>query len=156
MNNDAAVQNTAAPKPFAFSRPCHEVPFVQMPRAIGVDRVPLPGTADVLYRRSVVDVEENVPAGSALATSSLSQSDLIPGVYEGGVKTWECAYDLVATLLSYLPTDCTGLRVLEVCMVLARDLNARVIQLGCGSALPALVALLRNATVCLQDYVHSL
>ncbi len=46
-------------------------------------------------------------------------ADLVPGVYEGGLKTWECALDLAA----YLDRDVLGaqagrrvrgLRVLEV------------------------------------------
>ena len=37
-------------------------------------------------------------------------ADLVPGVYEGGLKTWECALDLAA----YLDRDVRGLRVLEV------------------------------------------
>lgn len=42
-------------------------------------------------------------------------ADLVPGVYEGGLKTWECALDLAA----YLDRDVlggaqAGLRVLEV------------------------------------------
>lgn len=27
-------------------------------------------------------------------------SDLVPGIYEGGLKTWECSLDLVACLSS--------------------------------------------------------
>jgi protein-histidine N-methyltransferase len=41
-------------------------------------------------------------------------ADLVPGVYEGGLKTWECALDLAA----YLDRDVRGLRVLEVSVAL--------------------------------------
>ncbi len=46
-------------------------------------------------------------------------SDLVPGVYEGGLKTWECSLDLVACLSSiYSPQIANSLnrkRILEVC-----------------------------------------
>ena len=46
-------------------------------------------------------------------------SDLVPGVYEGGLKTWECSLDLVACLASiYGPHITSALRqkrILEVC-----------------------------------------
>lgn len=57
--------------------------------------------------------------------SILSDSDLVTGVYEGGLKTWECALDL-SQYLALLPLSKTALRVLEV---------------GCGSGLPGLTFL---------------
>jgi hypothetical protein len=60
-------------------------------------------------------------------------SDLEPGVYEGGLKVWECSLDLVAllhstagrALLAGLPEPPGGRGVLE---------------LGCGHALPGIAA----------------
>ena len=49
-------------------------------------------------------------------------SDLIPGVYEGGLKTWECSLDLVDCLDSLQDPefrDVRGKRVLEVCRISA-------------------------------------
>lgn len=43
-------------------------------------------------------------------------SDLVPGVYEGGLKTWECSLDLVDYLDGTASGDARGRRVLEVCM----------------------------------------
>jgi len=48
-------------------------------------------------------------------------SDLIPGVYEGGLKTWECSLDLVDYLNGIKGGDVRGKRVLEI---------------GCGTAVP--------------------
>lgn len=31
-----------------------------------------------------------------------TDSDLIPGVYEGGLKTWECSIDLVASIDAHI------------------------------------------------------
>ena len=41
-------------------------------------------------------------------------SDLVPGVYEGGLKTWECSLDLVDYLEGIDGGDVRGRRVLEV------------------------------------------
>jgi protein-histidine N-methyltransferase len=41
-------------------------------------------------------------------------SDLVPGVYEGGLKTWECSLDLVDYLDGIDSGDVRGKRVLEV------------------------------------------
>lgn len=74
-------------------------------------------------------------------------SDLLCGVYEGGLKTWECSYDLVQYLLAkYLPTNNptsfnTALR------------GKRVLELGCGSALPGIMAMQMGASeVVFQDF----
>lgn len=40
-------------------------------------------------------------------------SDLLPGIYEGGLKTWECSVDLAA-YLSRSGIDIRGKRILEV------------------------------------------
>ena len=45
-------------------------------------------------------------------------SDLVPGIYEGGLKTWECSLDLVDCLESIhgsqIGTKMQGKRVIEV------------------------------------------
>ncbi|KAJ4468837.1 hypothetical protein J3R30DRAFT_3714343 [Lentinula aciculospora] len=56
-------------------------------------------------------------------------SDLVPGVYEGGLKTWECSLDLVDYLDANLDTD---------------DLKGKkVLELGCGTGVPSLYLLQR-------------
>ncbi|EST05267.1 hypothetical protein PSEUBRA_005535 [Kalmanozyma brasiliensis GHG001] len=50
-----------------------------------------------------------------------THSDLIPNVYEGGLKTWECALDLVEVLHTHSTTD-----------------HKHILELGCGTALPSL------------------
>ena len=72
-----------------------------------------------------------------LELSNSSHSDLIPGVYEGGLKVWECAFDLVEYLANS-DIHFSGKRVLE---------------LGCGAGLPALLTLMKGAEeVHFQDY----
>ncbi|TEB37345.1 hypothetical protein FA13DRAFT_1622212 [Coprinellus micaceus] len=74
-------------------------------------------------------------------------SDLLPGVYEGGLKTWECSLDLVEYLESKQPFSSYG--------------GKRVIELGCGTAIPSLYVLFqalseestdRETHIHLQDY----
>ncbi|GAW03556.1 hypothetical protein LENED_005290 [Lentinula edodes] len=75
---------------------------------------------------------------------------IVPGVYEGGMKTWECSLDLVDYLHASLKDgDLEGKRVLE---------------LGCGTGIPSLYLLqkifslpstesaLERSAIHLQDY----
>ncbi|BGP13924.1 hypothetical protein JCM10213_002568 [Rhodosporidiobolus nylandii] len=67
------------------------------------------------------------------------QTDLVKGVYEGGLKTWECSLDLVDCL------DERGFKVDED-LVTARVRGKSVLEVGCGTAVPscALFARLLN------------
>ncbi|EJD05617.1 uncharacterized protein FOMMEDRAFT_118786 [Fomitiporia mediterranea MF3/22] len=56
-------------------------------------------------------------------------SDLIPGVYEGGLKTWECSLDLVDYLANVSDPREDWVR------------GKRIIELGCGTAVPNLYLL---------------
>ncbi|NXW58667.1 MET18 methyltransferase, partial [Eurystomus gularis] len=72
-----------------------------------------------------------------VAKSVSSHSDLIPGVYEGGLKIWECTFDLI----DYLS---------EADVQFA---NKTVLDLGCGAGLLGIVALRgKAAEVHFQDY----
>ncbi|XP_064100587.1 histidine protein methyltransferase 1 homolog isoform X3 [Macrobrachium nipponense] len=63
-------------------------------------------------------------------------TDLVPAVYEGGLKIWECTWDL----LEYLESSSNDLK------------GCRVLELGCGAGLPAIYAMLHGAHITLQDY----
>ncbi|UYV69462.1 METTL18 [Cordylochernes scorpioides] len=70
--------------------------------------------------------------------SAFSQnSDVVPGVYEGGLKVWDCAYDL----LDYLSTNSQLLKS-----------GMKVLELGCGAGLPGIFALCKGANVDFQDF----
>lgn len=97
--------------------------------------------------------------------SSLNHSDLVPGVYEGGFKLWEGAVDLARLLaeevieavatgegasscsssssslspVSLVPLDSHFPRWLPGAPRPPSIHGARVLELGCGSALPSLV-----------------
>ena len=100
--------------------------------------------------------DETSPSNGSSANGHVdAQSDLIPGVYEGGLKTWECALDLVETLDAI---HCAGSDSWS-----SRFTNKNVLELGCGTALPTLFILDRllsepapptplNLTLHLADY----
>ncbi|KAJ3376923.1 Histidine protein methyltransferase 1 [Chytriomyces hyalinus] len=94
-----------------------------------------------IVRRCLADVKLDAAsedhAGAWVDSVMLQNTDLINGVYEGGFKTWECSLDLVALLASLDSAAFTGKRVLE---------------LGCGSALPGLYCLTKGSHVDFQDY----
>ncbi|NWR29436.1 MET18 methyltransferase, partial [Tachuris rubrigastra] len=72
-----------------------------------------------------------------VSKSVSSHSDLIPGVYEGGLKIWECTFDL----MDYFSEA-------EI-----RFTNKTVLDLGCGAGLLGIVALKGKAErVHFQDY----
>ena len=79
-----------------------------------------------------------VPNSLALASPALEGTDLESGVYEGGLKVWDCSLDLVR-FVGARPGLTRGKRVLE---------------LGCGQGLPGIAALQfgQAATLTLQDF----
>lgn len=87
-------------------------------------------------RRSLFDIRQQLMAESDPSNtedetvnllSGLETGDLTSGIYEGGFKTWECAVDLAGFVSGSL--EYAGTRPVHV------------IELGAGSAVPALVLL---------------
>ncbi|KAJ7979166.1 Histidine protein methyltransferase 1 like [Quillaja saponaria] len=71
----------------------------------------------------------------------LSNSDLVPGRYEGGLKLWEGSLDLVKALCS------------EIKSGHADFVGKQVLELGCGHGLPGIFALLEGAgSIHFQDF----
>ena len=78
--------------------------------------------------------------GPLVGVAYSAHSDLIPGIYEGGMKIWECTHDLI----DYLSTDST-----------VSLSGSCVLELGCGIGLPGIFALMSGAEcVHFQDYNH--
>lgn len=90
---------------------------------------------------TVLDYLNKHKINSCVLNAENSHSDLLSGVYEGGLKVWECTFDL----LNYMET--TNI-----------DFNgAKVLDLGCGAGLLGIFALLKQATsVTFQDYVRKI
>ncbi|KAJ7338394.1 hypothetical protein JRQ81_011840 [Phrynocephalus forsythii] len=102
--------------------------------------VDLPGTCCA----SISVVETTYLADSTgedtVSKSISSHSDLITGIYEGGLKIWECTFDLMDYLL-------------EADIPFAQK---SVLDLGCGAGLLGILALKRQAKeVHFQDYNSS-
>ena len=101
------------------------------------------GTKGKIYKRTMEDIKVQLAMEDEQDLFN-NPSDIIPFVYEGGLKTWECAIDLACFLFEHDQ--------------LVRD--KKVLELGCGSGLPGIAALATNAattgakanTVIFQDY----
>nr|XP_033791005.1 histidine protein methyltransferase 1 homolog isoform X2 [Geotrypetes seraphini] len=89
---------------------------------------------------SVVEMtlaDNDTHAEDIVSKTVSSQSDLIAGIYEGGLKIWECTFDL----LNYLEDKD------------AQFTGKKVLDLGCGAGLLGITALKRKAKeVHFQDY----
>lgn len=82
-------------------------------------------------------LKENFPGENIVSKTFSSHSDLITGVYEGGLKIWECTFDLLAYFTKAQVEFAGG----------------KVLDLGCGSGLLGLMALKGGAKeVHFQDY----
>ncbi|SNX87303.1 related to HPM1 - AdoMet-dependent methyltransferase [Melanopsichium pennsylvanicum] len=123
---------------------------VTLPSRDGSDRTQRLLRRDVFDARFQMLVDEDeeeqeieaaaVPGASSGAVTATqvsvdAESDLIPGVYEGGLKTWECALDLVETI-DALQASCND----RDCSRLWSDCydGKEVLELGCGTAIPSL------------------
>ncbi|KAG5874411.1 hypothetical protein JTB14_033168 [Gonioctena quinquepunctata] len=80
-------------------------------------------TAQTIGKNSILQAEQN-------------HSDLLPAVYEGGLKIWECTHDL----LLYL-NECN-----------INFSGKRVLDLGCGAGILGIALLFKGAECWFQDY----
>lgn len=96
----------------------------------------LPGLQHVSVVKTIL-LKENFPGENIISQSFSSHSDLITGVYEGGLKIWECTFDLLAYF--------TKAKV--------KFVGKKVLDLGCGSGLLGIVAFKGGAKeIHFQDY----
>ncbi|ESQ56278.1 hypothetical protein EUTSA_v10025872mg [Eutrema salsugineum] len=94
-----------------------------------VDKMPI---GDVTLLKGRVNTKE---------VFGLPNSDLVPGVYEGGLKLWEGSIDLVKALEKETKTGNISFS------------GKRVLELGCGHALPGIYACLKGAdAIHFQDF----
>ncbi|KAL7877763.1 hypothetical protein SRHO_G00044060 [Serrasalmus rhombeus] len=99
------------------------------------------GTLPALHYLNESVFEQTAPErddGEHILLQTVTQNtDLITGVYEGGLKIWECTYDL----LEYIDDEGETFS------------RKRVLDLGCGAGLLGILALKRGASkVHFQDY----
>ncbi|ELW64922.1 histidine protein methyltransferase 1 homolog [Tupaia chinensis] len=98
----------------------------------------VPGLQHVnLSAVKTIVLKEDFPGENIISKSFSFHSDLITGVYEGGLKIWECTFDLLA-YLTKAKVNFAGKKVLD---------------LGCGSGLLGIIAFKGGAKeIHFQDY----
>lgn len=84
-------------------------------------------------------IKDNANNNLDIKKAEEEHTDLIPGVYEGGAKVWECTDDMLLYLSEHF---CNG-----------NWKELQVLDLGCGSGLLGVYAFRKGATVTFQDYV---
>ncbi|KAM4607090.1 histidine protein methyltransferase 1 homolog isoform 2-T2 [Polymixia lowei] len=95
---------------------------------------PLHFLNETVFEKTALEREDGE---KILSCTADRRSDLISGVYEGGLKVWECTYDLLE--LVERDGETFG--------------GKRVLDLGCGAGLLGILALKRGARqVHFQDY----
>ncbi|CAK3769780.1 Histidine methyltransferase 1 [Lecanosticta acicola] len=97
-------------------------------------------------RRELFDVRIQLMAEDSSVNDEvidqIDKSDLRPGIYEGGFKTWECSVDLASLLLDRGPRK-------DIDELVRCD---QIVELGAGTALPSMI-LFRHA---IQNDIHGL
>jgi len=84
----------------------------------------------------VINMKSSLYSGD-LTPALEDSTDLVTGVYEGGLKIWECSEDLVRFLSKTFQDKLSG---------------AKVLELGCGAGLPGVYAFSKGASVDFNDY----
>ncbi|CAI5756912.1 unnamed protein product [Candida verbasci] len=101
---------------------------------ISFDNYTTPG-GNIIYRRELFDVKHQIMSedenNNILINDLLiheNHSDLKSNIYEGGFKSWECAYDTVDELSK-----------------LGQDLFSKnILEMGCGTSLPSSYIILKK------------
>ncbi len=76
---------------------------------------------------------------SIIKTAEIPENtDLVKGIYEGGIKIWECSLDLLNFLSSLFENSNLN--------------NINSLELGCGHGFPGIYLLLKGSNVTFQDF----
>ncbi|XP_044755264.1 histidine protein methyltransferase 1 homolog [Coccinella septempunctata] len=73
---------------------------------------------------------------SQIIKAEEKHSDLLPGIYEGGCKIWECTHDLI----NFIENEQKNL------------FERKVLDLGCGAGLIGIMCMIKGAKCYFQDY----
>ncbi|KAM9804029.1 histidine protein methyltransferase 1 homolog [Neosynchiropus ocellatus] len=144
VKEDVDSEHTVEKKAAEIVKEAKEHPLPSDPQLLLADVVretltigalpPLHFLNETVFEKTVSEREDEE---KILTRTAEQRSDLISGVYEGGLKVWECTYDLLE--------------------VIERDGETfggkTVLDLGCGAGLLGILSLKRGATrVDFQDY----
>jgi len=113
---------------------------LKRPPFVWLENFALPPTSDVIYAEIEVAKDQTPLRYCEAQDNEERKSDLVPRVYEGGLKVWECSVDLVHYLAQQPPAP------------VAR----RVWEMGCGHALPSCYLLQRALLQQRQDFALTL
>lgn len=100
------------------------------------------GNFNIKYVESeqvIEDLRSTEAGNNSVLNAEQNHSDLVPSMYEGGLKVWECTFDLISFLKD---------KSLEF-------QDKHVLDLGCGTGILGIYACLNNANVVFQDYVSN-
>ncbi|XP_024022420.1 histidine protein methyltransferase 1 homolog [Morus notabilis] len=128
---------------FNFGFGFYDSPAVPPPPPC-VEVLPTEASSSVKYTVEPVNLDGLTLLKGRVSTKevfALSNSDLVPGKYEGGLKLWEGSLDLVKALRSEVGNGHLSFT------------RKRVLELGCGHGLPAIFACREGAAaVHFQDF----
>ena len=105
--SDLAAQLSALPEAFSYSPitlPASASTGSTISTSRGGHTLARRDLFDVRFQLSLSERDEQNQAAVASAAFVDAPADVVPGTYEGGLKTWECALDLAA----YLDRDVLG------------------------------------------------
>lgn len=103
---------------------------------------------ETVYHVPLENVIEKITSESEdIECAEKSNSDVVPGIYEGGAKVWECTQDLGDFLTKKDESD--------KCL-LDEFTDKSVLDLGCGGGILGILALKNAKVVHFQDYVNIL
>ncbi|PIA60561.1 hypothetical protein AQUCO_00300211v1, partial [Aquilegia coerulea] len=125
-------QNGQEKPPLIDPPACVEVLFSEMSSSVKYAVEPIKFDQGLTLLKGRVSTQE---------VFALSNSDLVPGKYEGGLKLWEGSLDLVKALCTEIQDEKLSLS------------GKRVLELGCGHGLPGIYMCLEGASaVHFQDF----
>lgn len=139
VSPESRIEPQSSRKGFVFlntrelaGRQQQNVGFVHVPLFKEATRADISKTDETRALSTLKKVKKAMVARDSsgiVAQADIQQTDLVPGVYEGGLKLWECSIDL--------------------CRFLSKEKSLtprHVLELGCGHGLPACL-LLRKALI---------
>ncbi|XP_035710000.1 histidine protein methyltransferase 1 homolog isoform X3 [Folsomia candida] len=144
-DEDEVVDTSGADRKASPLRPCIEVKIRQEHYDLAQETPVVNAGGTIPLNLKYINVRDLLKSSKVTGDPNVksiltSSSDLVPGLYEGGFKLWECTFDL----LSYLEDE-SGKAV-------SIGPDTKVLDLGCGHGLLGLYALGRGAHVLFQDY----